>query len=190
MCPNNADLNELVIRDVIDEDIYAIQRIYADHVSNGLASWEEIPPDENELRHRRDFILSQDYPYRVALFKNCLVGYSYASAYRPRPAYRNTVENSIYVAESAARRGFGLLLLRDLITQCTERGFRLMVAVIGDSKNTASIKLHERAGFVMGGIIPACGYKKDQWLDQVIMHRPLGTGAETQPTIEVKDVYT
>ena len=177
----NAD--GIVIRDVDDADMDAIQTIYAHHVIHGLASWEETPPDTPEMRARRDAVVHGGYPYRVAEQAGRVLGYSYASRYRPRPAYRNTVENSVYVAEEARGRGIGPLLLDDIIDQCTRLEFRRMVAIIGDSENTPSIKLHERAGFEMVGVIPACGYKGGRWLDQVIMHKALGPGATQPPSI-------
>lgn len=171
---------DILIRDVRDADMEAVQAIYAHHVTHGLASWEETPPGTAEMRSRRDAVLDGGFPYRVAVRGGAVSGYAYADRYRPRPAYRNTVENSVYVAEAARGRGVGSILLDDIIAQCAARGFRRMVAVIGDSENTPSIRLHERAGFRMVGIIPACGYKAGRWLDQVLMQRALGPG-ETEP---------
>jgi len=176
-------LGDLLIRDVADGDMPAIQEIYAHHVLHGLASWEETPPDVAEMTRRRDAIIKDGFPYHVAVLDGTVVGYTYASKYRPRPAYRNTVENSVYVAEEARGGGGGAKLLDDLIAECTARGFRRMVAIIGDSANAPSIRLHEKAGFEMVGIIPACGYKADQWLDQVIMQRALGPGDTTPPDL-------
>ena len=175
--------DDFVIRDVTDADMAAIQAIYAHHVIHGLASWEETPPDTAEMIRRRDAIIADGFPYRVAEHRGTVVGYTYASKYRPRPAYRNTVENSVYVAEDARGAGIGPKLLDDIIAQCTRVGFRRMVAIIGDSENTPSIKLHERAGFQMVGVIPACGYKGGRWLDQLIMHKALGPGADTPPDL-------
>jgi len=175
--------DNILIRDVGDADMPAIQAIYGHHVVHGLASWEETPPDIAEMTRRRDTIVEGGFPYRIAERAGNLVGYTYAGKYRPRPAYRNTVENSVYVADGARGGGIGALLLADIVEQCTRRGFRRMVAIIGDSANAASIKLHERAGFEMVGVIPACGYKAGQWLDQVIMHKTLGPGTTEAPSL-------
>ena len=172
---------DLVIRNARDPDMGSIQAIYAHHVRHGLASWEETPPDIAEMMARRTTIQDGGFPYRVAEKAGEILGYTYASQYRPRPAYRNTVENTIYVAETARGQGIGPVLLNDIIEQCTALGFRRMVAVIGDSENIPSIKLHERAGFEMVGVIPACGYKNSRWLDQVLMQKALGPGDMEPP---------
>ncbi len=172
---------DIEIRDVASNDLPAIQEIYAHHVRHGLASWEETPPDLAEITRRRDAIVGDGYPYRVALAGSRVVGYAYVGKYRPRPAYRHTVENSIYVAEQMTGGGVGRRLLDDLIAICTAMGLRRMVGIIGDSANHASIALHEKAGFEMVGIIPSCGFKAGQWLDQVIMQRSLGPGETTPP---------
>lgn len=179
------DDTALGIRDVAlddrEADIAAIQAIYAHHVLHGLASWEETPPDAAEITRRCDAILADGYPYIVATLDGAVVGYAYASKYRPRPAYRHTVENSVYVAHDRVGRGIGARLLDALIARCTAQGLRRMVAIIGDSANAASIALHAKAGFNPVGVIPSCGYKNGQWLDQVIMERPLGPGDTTPP---------
>lgn len=171
----------LEITDVTDADIAAIQAIYAHEVLTGVSSWEETPPDAAEMARRRDAILAAGYPYRVARRGDQVVGYAYASAYRPRPAYRHTVENSIYVSQSAQRTGVGRLLLTDLIEVCTAKGYRQMIAVIGDSNNVMSIDFHRKMGFTPIGTIKAIGYKFDQWLDSVVMQLPLGDGDQTPP---------
>ncbi len=169
------------IRDVSDQDILAIQGIYAHHVLHGLASWEETPPDAAEMTARCHAILADRYPYLVAEKDGQIVGYAYASKYRPRPAYRHTVENSVYVDADTHGKGIGAKLLDELISRCTALGLRRMVAIIGDSYNMPSIRLHERAGFEHVGTIPACGFKHGLWLDQVIMQRALGPGETMQP---------
>lgn len=174
---------DILIRDVAAADMAEIQAIYVHHVLHGLASWEETPPDLAEMTARKDAIVTDGYPYLVAETDGRIAGYAYASKYRPRPAYRHTVENSVYVANDTHRRGIGRALLDALIERCTEQGFRRMVAIIGDSGNAPSIKLHERLGFLPVGIIPACGFKHGQWLDQVIMQRPLGSGETTLPSV-------
>jgi L-amino acid N-acyltransferase YncA len=162
-------------------DIPAITRIYGHAVKHGTASFELEPPDEAEMAHRMQTLLDGGYPYFVAETDGALVGYAYAGPYRPRPAYRFSVEDSIYIDPSAQRRGIGRVLLEHLIAECERRGFRQMVAVIGDSAQTASIKLHRALGFRLVGTVENVGYKFDQWLDSVNMQRPLGRGATTKP---------
>ena len=169
------------IRDAVLDDIPAIQAIYAPHVAEGRASFEEIPPDVEEMSRRFQAIKGDGFPYRVAEIDGRVLGYAYAGKYRPRPAYRTTVENSIYVDTQAYRRGIGIALLQDLIALCTEQGFRRMVAVIGDSGNEGSIQLHARCGFDPVGVIPSVAFKHGCWLDQVLMQRALGDGDKTTP---------
>ncbi len=151
------------IRASREDDLPALTAIYGHWVTHGLASFELEPP------------------HLVAEQDGAVVGYTYASAYRPRPAYRFAVENSVYVAPGGTRGGTGRALLDALIADCTGRGFRLMVAVIGDSANHASIGLHERAGFARAGLLPAVGWKHGRWVDSVLMTRALGAGATTPP---------
>lgn len=168
------------IRDSRDGDVPAITAIYGPNVLHGRASFELFPPDEAEMARRRSALLDQGYPYLVAEDAGQVAGYAYVSAYRTRPAYRFTVENSVYVAAHRHRTGTGRALLDALIARCERDGFRLMVAVIGDSANAGSIGLHRAAGFRMVGTIPAIGWKHEQWVDTVLMSRALGPGA-TQP---------
>ena len=169
------------IRPATFADIPAITRIYAHAVEHGTASFELEPPGEAEMRSRMQAILDGNFPYIIAELDGTVAGYAYASFYRTRPAYRFTVENSVYVAPDMHRRGIGKVLLEKLIEECTTRGFRLMVAVIGDSKQIASIGVHEACGFTHAGMIPNIGYKFGRWLDTVLMHLPLGEGAQTAP---------
>jgi phosphinothricin acetyltransferase len=151
-------------------------------VRYGNASFEIEPPDAAEIARRRDALLAAGYPYLVAQdATGRVVGYSYAGPYRPRPAYRFTVENSVYVAPDCQGQGIGRALLPRLIERCEQAGFRLMVAVIGDSANLASIRLHERSGFRHAGLLPAIGWKHGRWLDSVLMVRPLGPGSGEPP---------
>ena len=177
----DAETVEILIREVADGDMEAIQDIYAHHVLEGLASFEETPPDVAELTRRRDAHLDAGYPYLVAEAEGRVLGYAYAAAYRPRPAYLHTVENSVYVATGTQRQGIGGRLLEGLIERCTEQGFRQMIAIIGDSDNDPSIGLHARLGFEMIGVLPSVGFKFGRWVDQVIMQRPLGDGGESLP---------
>ena len=169
------------IRASREDDLPALTAIYGHWVTHGLASFELEPPDLAEMARRRAAVLAGGYPHLVAERDGVIVGYTYASAYRPRPAYRFAVENSVYVAPGGTRGGTGRALLDALIADCTGRGFRLMVAVIGDSANDASIGLHERAGFARAGLLPAVGWKHGRWVDSVLMTRALGAGATTPP---------
>lgn len=170
------------VRPVVDADITDIVAIYAHHVRHGRASFETEPPDEAEMRRRHATITGQGYPYLAAVRDGVLVGYAYGSAYRPRAAYRDTVENSVYLLPDEAGRGTGSALLAALIEACTQRGFRQMVAVVGDSANTASIRLHERHGFRLVGTLHSVGFKHGRWLDTVLLQRELGPGDSTPPT--------
>jgi L-amino acid N-acyltransferase YncA len=171
-----------LIRPATVGDIAAITAIYRPAVLYGTASFELEPPNEAEMRRRFEAITNGGYPYFAAEVSSRIAGYGYASAYRTRPAYRYSVEDSIYVAPDAHRRGVGRALLAELITACTERGYRQMVAVIGDSAQEASIGLHRALGFSVSGSIRAVGFKHGRWLDTVIMQRPLGDSDRTPPT--------
>ena len=172
----------LTLRDSTPSDIQAITAIYGHAVRTGLASFEYDAPDQAEMARRRDGVISGGYPYIVAAeAQGAVLGYAYVSTYRPRPAYRFSVENSIYVAPEANRRGVGRMLLVELIARCTAQGFRLIVAVIGDSDNAASIRLHAKCGFQVAGTLPNVGWKNDRWVDSVLMTLPLGDGARTPP---------
>ena len=174
-------MNDISIRPATSADIPAITRIYAHAVRHGTASFEHDPPDEAEMARRQRALLEGGYPYLVAGIGGAVAGYAYAGPYRTRPAYRYTVENSIYIAPEAHRRGLGRALLDRLIAECEARNYRLMIAVIGDSAQTPSIELHRAAGFKMVGAFEAVGYKFDRWLDSVLMQRPLGRGSSAQP---------
>ena len=176
-------MQALTIRPSCDADVPAIAAIYAHHVETGTASFETLAPDEAEVRRRRNVLTEQRYPYFVAELDGEVYGYAYAGPYRTRPAYRHSVEDSVYVVSSAHRRGIGGALLHALIRACTHRGFRQMVAIIGDSSQVASIGLHRAAGFEMVGALRNVGYKHDRWLDTVLMQLALGEGASTPPQI-------
>lgn len=173
----------IVIRESRDGDLAEIHEIYAHHVLTGTASFELAPPDAAEIARRREVTLATGYPYFVAEIDGRVAGYSYAGPYRPRPAYRDTVENSVYVADWAQRRGVARTLLKALIAACEAAGRRQMIAVIGDSAHTASIRLHETLGFAHIGTLRSVGYKHDRWLDTVLMQRTLGLGDTVPPTI-------
>ncbi|MDX2205437.1 MAG: GNAT family N-acetyltransferase [Hyphomicrobiaceae bacterium] len=169
------------IRPATEADVPAITAIYRPAVETGFATFELTPPGEAEMRRRMLAITEGGYPYLVAVVDGAVAGYAYVSAYRTRPAYRFTVENSIYIKQSMQGRRVGTALMGRLISDCTERGFRLMVAVIGDSANFGSITLHRRCGFHFCGTIHSVGYKLGRWLDSVVMELPLGQGENTPP---------
>jgi phosphinothricin acetyltransferase len=165
-------------------DIPTITAIYDYHVTYGTASWELTPPSEAEMQRRMGSMLGQGYPYLVAELDGQVVGYSYVSSYRPRPGYRFTVENSVYVDTAYQGRGVGRLLLTGLIQACSQRPYRQMVAVIGDSQNQASLALHRSLGFIQVGLLSNIGYKFGRWLDSVLMQRSLGPGETSLPQDE------
>ncbi len=171
----------LSIRPATPADIPAITRIYDHAVRHGTASFELEPPDEAEMGKRMRALLDGGFPYLAAEADGELLGYAYAGYYRTRPAYRFTVEDSIYIAPQAQRQGVGRALLDALIVESESRGFRQMLAVIGDSAQVASIELHRVAGFRMVGTFENVGFKFGRWLDSVMMQRALGPGATTQP---------
>jgi phosphinothricin acetyltransferase len=162
-----------LVRDATAADIAAVRAIYAHHVATGTASFEEVPPTLAEMRGRYDAVLGRGLPYLVADYAGDVAGYAYAAPFRPRSAYRYTVENSIYVHPQATGRGLGLALMDALIRRCRDLGYRQMVAVIGDSANRASIALHQRFGFVEAGRLQAAGYKFGRWLDVIFMQLAL-----------------
>ena len=174
-------MSSVSIRPAMPADIPAITRIYAHAVAHGTASFELDAPDEAEMAKRMRALLDGGFAYLAAEADGALLGYAYAGHYRTRPAYRFTVEDSVYVDPAAQRRGVGKALLDRLIVESERRGFRQMIAVIGDSAQTASIELHRAAGFRMVGAFENVGYKFDRWLDSVMMQRALGPGATTKP---------
>ena len=163
-------------------DIPVITRIYEHAVRFGTASFETDPPDEAEMARRQRELIDGGFPYLVAEADGQVLGYAYAGPYRPRPAYRFSVEDSIYVAPQAQGRGIGRMLLARLIAESEARGYRQMIAVIGDSANAASIELHRALGFTMIGTFADCGFKFGRWLDSVFMQRSLGSGSRDLPS--------
>jgi phosphinothricin acetyltransferase len=164
----------MLVSDTGDDDMPAIAAIYAHHVLNGLASFEEEPPDLEEMRRRRGEVLRRGLPHLAARLDGKTVGYAYASPYRARSAYRFSIENSVYVAEGMAGRGIGRELLGALIARCEKGPWRQMIAIIGDSANAASIALHRAHGFRMVGTLEAVGFKHGRFVDTVLMQRALG----------------
>jgi len=179
----NALAPTVILRDATEADMAQVQRIYAHHVLHGLASFEEEPPALDEMLSRRAKVLEHGLPYIVAADETGRVlGYAYATPYRPRRAYRFTVEDSVYVADGEAGRGIGRRLLSVVIERCTLAGFRQMVAIIGDGEhNAGSIGVHRACGFHLVGTLGDVGFKHDGWRDTVLMQRSLGDGAETKP---------
>lgn len=169
------------VRAATPADVPAITAIYRHAVLHGTASFEIEPPDEAEMLRRYEAMVAGDNPYFVAEVGGKVVGYAYAGPYRTRPGYRFTVEDSIYVSPDAHGKGVGRALLSELISATTAGGYRLMIAVIGDSQNFASIALHRRAGFTFAGTSHSVGYKFGRWLDSVTMELPLGEGDKSQP---------
>ena len=171
----------LIIRPSRDDDAATLAGFYIDSVRTDTASWEYDPPDVAEFTRRRAEVLARGYPYFTAELDGAPVGYAYASAYRARIGYRFVVEDSIYVDPAFKGRGIGGKLLMTLIDECTRLGYRQMVAVIGDSENTASIRLHEACGFTRAALFTGIGYKFGRWLDSVQMQCALGAGNTTLP---------
>lgn len=171
----------LDIRPTTAADLPAITAIYGEAVRAGTATFELDPPDLAEMTARFDTLMRGGFPYVVAESNGEIAGYAYAGPYRARPAYRFTVEDSIYLAPWAHRRGIGSKLLTRLLDEATARGFRQMIAVIGDSANAGSIGVHTRAGFAMTGTFYAVGFKFGRWLDSVLMQRALGDGSNSAP---------
>jgi L-amino acid N-acyltransferase YncA len=169
------------IRPAQPRDLAVITTIYDDAVRHGTASFELDPPDQAEMARRYEALRVGGYPYLVAELDGDIVGYAYAGPYRARPAYRWSVEDSIYVAPQAQRRGIGSALLARLLAEAEAGGFRQMLAVIGDSANTGSVELHRAAGFRLVGTFENVGFKFGRWLDTVLMQRELGRGATTKP---------
>ena len=164
-----------IIRDVVDSDMPALAGIYAHSVRFGTASFELEPPSLEEFTRRRDNLVRAGFPYLAAERDGEPVGYAYASTYRPRPGYRFTVENSVYVAPGRQGLGIGKTLLSALVARCEAGGWRTIIAVIGDSANIASITLHAACGFRHAGMLPNVGWKHERWLDSVLMVREIGS---------------
>ena len=175
---------DFAIRPADTADIPAIQAIYAHHVLHGLASFEEEPPDQAEMRRRLADLQACGLPYLVAEDRpgsGAILGFAYAGPYRSRRAYRFTLEDSVYVLPGEGGKGIGSVLLGELIRHCEALGYRQMIAIIGDSANESSIRLHARHGFRDSGTLAAVGFKHGRWVDTVFMQRALGAGESTLP---------
>ena len=169
------------VRPAGPQDIPAITRIYAEAVEQGTATFEIEPPDEAEMARRQQALLANGLPYVVVEQAGIIAGYAYAGRYHARPAYRWSLEDTIYVAPAFQRRGLGRLLMTRLIAEAEARGFRQMIAIIGDSTNAGSIGLHAAVGFHPIGTLRSVGFKHGRWLDAVLMQCPLGSADTTPP---------
>jgi L-amino acid N-acyltransferase YncA len=172
---------DATVRDASESDVASIQEIYSHHVLHGLATFEEVPPTVEQLTARWAEIRERGLPFLVAEVEGSVVGYSYATPYRPRPAYRFTVEDSVYVRDGFGGRGLGRALLGSLVARCEAGPWRQMVAIVGNSANTGSIGLHRALGFDLVGTFRSVGFKLGGWVDTVLLQRQLGLGATTPP---------
>ncbi|MBI2742108.1 MAG: N-acetyltransferase [Rhodospirillales bacterium] len=166
-------MSAVIVRDATERDLPAVQAIYGHHVLHSLASFEEEPPSVEEIRTRWSKVRALGLPYIAAEIEGRVVGYSYATSYRPRAAYRYTIENSVYVQEGLTGRGIGKALLLELIDRCQSGPWRQMLAVIGNRENHGSISLHRSCGFRLIGVLQSVGYKHGRWVDTVLMQRSL-----------------
>ena len=180
MANENGDnaLIDIELRRCEDGDLIAIQNLYADQVLHGSASFEEVPPSVNEMRRRRDELLTQGFPYFVATIGGEFAGYAYVGRYRTRSAYRHTGEISVYVRQNYRAQGVGRRLLAALIESCEAIGLRQLVAIAGDSDNKGSIQLHVSCGFRIVGTLERVGFKHNRWIDTVVMQRSLNPANE------------
>ncbi len=170
------------LRAASDADLASITAIYAHHVLHGTGTFETEPPSLADMTQRRADVLARGLPYLVAEDAGQVLGFAYCNWFKPRPAYRYSAEDSIYVAPDAARRGVGRALLEALCKEAQAAGVRKLIAVIGDSANDGSVGLHRACGFAPAGVIASCGWKFDRWLDIVLMDKVLGEGDSTPPT--------
>ncbi|HMS27240.1 MAG TPA: N-acetyltransferase family protein [Burkholderiaceae bacterium] len=171
----------LIIRPSTDADLAAITEIYAYHVQNGTGTFEVTPPSVQDMGDRRKDVLNKGLPWLVAIENSRVIGFAYCNWFKPRPAYRFSAEDSIYLHPTASRKGVGRLLLMELMAQAQRAGVRKLIAVIGDSANLGSIGVHKSAGFQSVGVLKSCGWKFNQWLDVVLMDKSLGEGDSSSP---------
>lgn len=175
--------SNFILREATLSDVARIQEIYAYHVLHGTATFEEEVPSIEEMKQRFLSTTHQGFPYIVVEFEGNVCGYAYVNTYRPRHAYRFTVEDSIYIDKDMVGKGLGHLLLKELIHRTEQGPWHLIVAVIGDSANQASIKLHKKLGFTMVGIEQGTGFKFNRWIDTVIMYKPINGGKQKLPSL-------
>jgi L-amino acid N-acyltransferase YncA len=174
------------IRPSRDQDIPAITAIYAHHVLNGTGTFETAPPSAEDMAARRADVLGKELPYLVAEEDGRILGFAYCNWFKPRPAYRYSAEDSIYMADGERGRGAGKQLLTALAQQAEAAGVRKLIAVIGDSANLGSVRVHEAVGFTPVGVLKSCGWKFGKWLDVVLMEKPLGLGDTTSPELPAR----
>ena len=171
----------LIIRPSTDADLPAITAIYGHHVLTGTGTFEVDPPSLDDMRARRADVLSKSLPWLVATEDEKVIGFAYCNWFKPRPAYRFSAEDSIYLSTEAAGKGVGRTLLAELMAQAQRAGVRKLIAVIGDSANAGSIAVHKSAGFQSVGVLKSCGWKFDKWLDVVMMDKALGEADSASP---------
>lgn len=171
----------MIIRPANEQDITQITQIYSHHVLNGTGTFEIDPPSEQDMQARWQDVCSKKLPYLVLEDDGQIMGFAYCNWFKPRPAYRFSAEDSIYMHADSVGKGMGRLLMSELLAQAQRAGIRKLIAVIGDTANAGSIGLHNAMGFVHVGTIGACGWKFDQWLDVVLMEKALGDGANSSP---------
>ncbi|WP_394790226.1 GNAT family N-acetyltransferase [Rhodoferax sp.] len=164
-----------------DEDIDAITAIYTHHVLHGTGTFETTPPLAADMAARRADVLAKGLPYLVAVDADKVLGFAYCSWFKPRPAYRFSAEDSIYLAPESSGKGLGRALLTELTIQAERVGVRKLIAVIGDSANAGSIGVHRSLGFNQVGVLSACGWKFGRWLDVVLMEKSIGAGSSSSP---------
>ena len=169
------------IRPARDEDMSAIAAIYAHHVLHGTGTFETTPPTTEEMSNRRADVLAKGLPYLVLEDAGEVRGFAYCNWFKPRPAYRFSAEDSVYMAPDAGGKGFGRILLTELVLQAERAGIRKLIAVIGDSANAGSIGVHRSLGFSHAGVLSACGWKFGRWLDVVLMEKFIGDGSVNSP---------
>jgi phosphinothricin acetyltransferase len=177
-------MSSVAVRDAVAADFSAITALYAHHVQTGLASFEEVPPSTDEMLRRCQGVRARGLPWRVAELDGRLAGYCYVSPYHARSAYRFTVQDSVYVGDEFIGRGIGTALLQDVIDTCTAKGYRQMIAVVGDSGNEASLRLHARLGFRTIGQTLRVGVKFGRWVDIVHLQRALGEETARPPSVD------
>ena len=169
------------IRPSRESDVPAIAAIYAWHVENGTGTFETTAPTEADMASRRADVLSKGLPYLVMEDEGRVIGFAYCQWFKPRPAYRFSAEDSIYMHKDAAGKGLGKVLLAELVKQAEAVGLRKLIAVIGDSGNAGSIGVHKALGFTQAGAIRSCGWKFGRWLDIVMMEKAIGAGDRSPP---------
>lgn len=174
----------LVVRDAVAADMAALQAIYAHHVLHGFGTFDEIAPPVEAMEEKWRGVVDAGLPWLVATDDDTVVGYAYASIFRPRTGYRYTIEDSVYIRDDQRGRGVGTALLMPLVARCEATGARQLVAVIGDSGNAGSIALHRKAGFQDAGVLRSVGFKHGRWVDIVFMQRALNGGAAAPPSVE------